>query len=146
MIANGSYAIGRDFTNIDSNTVLEQQINVTNPKTLKRVRLVIEDTIVMLNELDAGDKLGSVSWANSFTISSAIEKLKLFLTKPESGLTKKKIIDYNETMIEYFETYILADLNPKGVVFYNELKSRQKAIIAITTTITNDEKDSADSD
>jgi hypothetical protein len=112
-----------------SDTIIESEINVTNPVILAMVKAVIQDTILMLEELDNGEKFGSISWANSFTISSAMDKLKAFLAKPTNGLTQGKIVKYNETMIEYFETYILADLNTSGLDMYKDLTTRQKNII-----------------
>lgn len=132
-ISSVSSACDKDATGslMEDNPILECELSISDPKVLVRVEIVIKDTVSMLETLDSGDRLGSISWGNSFTISSAIDKLKEFLDKPRLSLTHKKVVDYNKKMIEYFEAYILSDLNDKGLDMYRDLTSRQLSIIEL---------------
>lgn len=124
-----AYSCADSDTAVGINTVMVKEVNITDAEVIERVKSVVSDTIMMLHKLDKDEDYGSISWGNSLTLSSAIEKLQDLLSKRKIKLTKSKIIEYDKIMVEYFTTYIVADLNSHGVEYYNELRSRQKSII-----------------
>ena len=92
------------------------------------IKKTIKRTINLLSTLDSNSYYGDLGWSSSLTLASAINKLKSSL-KDVKNVNLKKIKEYIKKVENYFNDYIVQDLNNKGLQEYDDILSQQDNIM-----------------
>jgi hypothetical protein len=92
------------------------------------IRLTIGKTIELLKSLDSCDKYGDIGWGSSLTIGSAVGKLKKSLNDIKN-VNLEKVKEYSRKVTNYFNEYIVSDLNTVGMGEYKLIIARQDEIM-----------------
>jgi len=107
-----------------ANTIISHDILIIQfdiKKTIKR-------TINLLSVLDNDSYYGDLGWSSSLTLGSAINKLKNSLKDVET-VNLHKIKEYITKVENYFNNYIVEDLNNIGLQEYTAIQLQQDKIM-----------------